>query len=464
MIEGEQFRRGHVHHRLGRYIRATMRSRDVPGAAVAIILPGEVDAVAGFGTGSVEYPSPVSGSTLFQVGSITKTVTATAVMRLCQDGVLDLDAPVRSYVRPFRLADAQAARTVTLRHLLTHTAGWEGDLAGDFGRGDDALATLVGAMSRLNQLTPPGSTWSYNNVGFSLAGRVIEVVTGEPFEKAIERLVLEPLGLSQSVLLPEDALGRPVAAGHVVGPRGARVAHPWAQTRASGPAGGFISSATDLLRYLRFHLGEGTWPSGQVLTKRSVCEMQSPQAVAGNFADSVGISWLLEEVGGERVVFHNGDTIIHQSLVALVPSRKFALAVVSNANTGAGLCDKVLDWTMAHYLGLRRRPPRFIALSRSQLTEYAGTYRSPLWDFHVVLEGDGLEVRVRRRAFLHPVQPRPPEAPSMRLSFIAEDAVRASGCSSRGTRGEFLRDNRGEVVWFRFLGRLARRQSGQGRG
>jgi CubicO group peptidase (beta-lactamase class C family) len=443
---------------LGRYVRARMRAWGVPGVAVAITAPGGMDVVAGFGTASVEDRSRVSGTTLFQVGSITKTVTATAIMRLREQSVLNLDVPIRNYLRTFELADPGAARTVTLRHLLTHTAGWEGDLPGDFGRGDDALANLVRSMSGLRQLTPPGSTWSYNNVGFCLAGRVVEAVTREPFETAVRRLVVAPLGLEHSFLFPEDALGRHVAAGHVVGPSGARVAHPWAGTRAGAPAGGLITTAEDLRRFLRFHLGAETSLMRRVLRLKSIREMQRPQAMIGDNEDAVGLSWLLEDVAGEHVLLHSGDTVIHQSLVALVPRRRFALAVLSNAHTGAALCRDVLEWALFHYLDLRHHPQEFVPVVRSRLPEYAGTYRSPLWDFHVTPYGNGLKVRVKRRAYLHPVEPRPPVAPPMRLSFVAQDAVVASDGTTRGTRGEFLRDAAGTIVWFRFYGRLAGRR------
>jgi hypothetical protein len=180
--------------------------------------------------------------------------------------------------------------------------------------------------------------------------------------------------------------------------------------------------------------------------------------MTGSNEDAVGLSWLLEEVAGERVVLHTGDTVIHHSLVALLPRREFALAVLSNAHTGAGLCRDVLEWALSRYLDLRHPPQQFLPVVRSRLAEYAGTYGSPLWDFHVTLDGNGLKVRVKRRAYLHPVEPRPPVAPPMRLSFVAQDAVVASNGTARGTPGEFLRDAAGTIVWFRFFGRLARRR------
>src|SRR5581483_4758846 len=120
-----------------------------------------------------------------------------------------LDKPVRSYLPTFRLAHEGAARVLTTRHLLTHTGGFVGDFFLDTGRGDDALARYVERMDGLAQLTWPGEVYSYSNAGFSLLGRLVEVLTGETFEAALRRLVLAPLGLlSGTVLFPEDAMAR----------------------------------------------------------------------------------------------------------------------------------------------------------------------------------------------------------------------------------------------------------------
>src|SRR5215510_1431676 len=178
-------------------IVAAMQRIQVPGVAVGIV-DGDAEHIAGFGVTSVDHPLPVDGDTLFQIGSTTKTVTGTVAMRLVEQGRLDLDAPIRTYLPELRLADEAAAAGVTLRHLFSHTAGWVGDYFDDLGNGDDALAKIVERMVELPQITPLGMIWSYNNAGFYLAGRVIEVVTGRTYEAAVQDLVLDPLGMNMS--------------------------------------------------------------------------------------------------------------------------------------------------------------------------------------------------------------------------------------------------------------------------
>ena len=159
-------------------VRASMEETQTPGVAVGLLHEGE-EHVAGFGVTSIENPLEVTPDTLFQIGSITKTFTGTAAMRLVERGELDLDAPVRTYLPELKLSDEDVAARVTMRHLLTHTGGWIGDYFDDLGSGDDALARMCESLAVLPQLTPLGEVWSYNNAGFYLAGRVIEVHRGQ---------------------------------------------------------------------------------------------------------------------------------------------------------------------------------------------------------------------------------------------------------------------------------------------
>ncbi len=207
--------------RLGEFVTQTMEEKDVPGVAVGILHQGET-ASAGFGVTSVENPLAVTAGTLFQIGSITKTFTGTAIMRLAEMGKLDLEATVRTYVPDFKVSDEAAASGATIRHLLTHMGGWVGDLFEDTGAGDDALANYVANMASLDQLAPLGTVWSYNNSGFSLAGYIIETVTGRSYQAALKELVLGPLDLNHSYFDPGDVMTHRFVVGHNAGDEGPR--------------------------------------------------------------------------------------------------------------------------------------------------------------------------------------------------------------------------------------------------
>ncbi len=205
--------------RLGALVAQLMDRKQVPGVALGIA-HGDETLTAGFGVTSIENPLPVTDTTLFQIGSITKTFVGTALMRLVERGTVDLDATVRTYIPDFQVTDEAAAERATVRHLLTHTGGWAGDFFHGTGDGLEALARYVADMAELPQLAPLGSHWSYNNAGFTVAGHILERVTGQPFEIALLELVLGPLGLEQTFLDPADAMTRRFAVGHQAGDAG----------------------------------------------------------------------------------------------------------------------------------------------------------------------------------------------------------------------------------------------------
>ena len=150
-----------------------MKEYGVPGVALGIVADGGTT-IRGLGVTNVEDPLPVTGHTVFPIASISKTFAATAMMRLVEQGKVDLKAPVRTYLPDFRVRDEAASRDVTVWHLLTHLGGWEGQVSGP-DRGSDTLKNFLTTITDLMQVAPPGKAWSYNNAGFSIAGRVIEV-------------------------------------------------------------------------------------------------------------------------------------------------------------------------------------------------------------------------------------------------------------------------------------------------
>lgn len=196
-------------------VEALMQRFRVPGVALGIYYQHR-EYVRGYGVANVNHPLRVDGDTLFRIGSTTKTFTGTAIMRLVEMGKIDLNAPVRTYLPALKLADESVAATVTVRQTLNHSAGWLGDDYVDYGRGDDALTKYVAAMVQLPQLTPVGQVLAYNNAAIDLAGRVVESVTGMPYEEAISKLVLAPLGLGRTGFFTDELIGYNITASHVV--------------------------------------------------------------------------------------------------------------------------------------------------------------------------------------------------------------------------------------------------------
>lgn len=440
-------------------VQQEMARQPIPGAVVGVLHEGRA-LVAAFGTTSVEHPLPVTEHTLFQVGSITKTFVATAVMRLAERGQIELDTPIRTYLPDLQLKDASVAARVTMRHLLTHTGGWVGDYFNDFGMGDDALARMVAALAGLPQLTPLGEIWSYNNAGFYLAGRVLEVVTGTAFERAIQELVLDPLDLKHSFFFPQDVITHRFVVGHEVVDKQPQVARPWAVGRAVHPAGGLVCTAADLLRYARFHMGDGTAPDGaRLLSPQSLAAMQTPLLPSTGVSEC-GLSWSIMTVDGVRMIGHGGGTKGQVSYLRIVPSRGFAVVVLTNSEEGDPLTYGTANWATKEYLGLALPEAVPLDLPEEALRPYVGRYDSAADALELVLRDGGLVLQVTNKGgFPTPDCPPLSAPPPVRAALYAEDRLVLVEEPFKGDRGEFLRSADGSIAWLRLGGRVHARQA-----
>jgi CubicO group peptidase (beta-lactamase class C family) len=440
------------------HLRQQMEQHHVPGLAVGV-WDGQDEYTAGLGLTSLDNPLPVTPETLFQVGSITKTFVATAVMRLVESGRLDLDAPVRTYLPGLRLADEAAAAGVTMRHLLSHTGGWLGDYFDDCGLGENALTQIVENMARLEQQTPLGSHFSYNNAGFYLAGRAIESITGCSFEDAMRELVFEPLGLPMAFFFAHDLITYRFATGHQVDGEEVSVARPWAVPRASGPAGGIVSNVPALLKYARFHLGDGKSEGGQqILSPASLALMQTPQVQAGDRLH-VGLSWFISGSDELKMINHGGGTKGQNAGLFVFPGRNLAMAALSNSDQGSIAIRSGLRKMMASWLGQTFPDPEPRVVEPETLQQYAGTYKGYLSSSQLSVEGSDLMLNViYHGGFPTPDSPPPPAPPAMRVGLYAPDKYVVLDHPFKDSKGEFLRSPEGQIQWMRLGLRLLKRQ------
>jgi len=446
-------------------VRELAEELQVPGVAVGVFHEGE-EQYAFHGVTSVENPLPVDEHTFFQFGSTGKTYTSVALLRLVEAGKLDLDATVRTYVPELTLRDPKAAERVTVLQLLNHTAGWDGDFFEDTGDGDDSLARFVERMATLQQLTPPGFIVSYNNASLSLAGRIIEKVTGSTYERAIKDLVLDPVGLNETLFFPNDIMSRRFVVGHRRETDGRiRVLRPWAMPRSGNAMGGLSASAPDQIRWARFHLDHGRNLEGtQVLASELIDRMQEPtvEMPGSALGDAIGISWLLSDIGGEKVVEHGGSTTGQYSGFKIVPARGFAVISLTNAEPNGTLFNhRVSAWALETYLGLVE--PELIPEARSAeaLAEYAGTYRTVAAVMTVTVERDHLLIdTVPTPEFIaqlgEDADYHEPPTPIGLLPGDGDRYVVPSG-PYEGSRGYFTRDGSGRISGLHDSGRYAPR-------
>jgi CubicO group peptidase (beta-lactamase class C family) len=331
-----------VHDLQGRLDEAREKA-GVVGASLAVLHQGQVTAAA---SGLLNKATGVAATpdSLFQIGSITKPYTATVVMQLVEQGLLDLDATVVSVLPHFRVAAAEAPRLITVRQLLTHTAGFDGDHFADHGRGDDVLARYTASCAQLAQTTPIGAVFSYNNAAYSIVGRIIEVVTGQVWDVAMRERLFTPLGLAHTATLPEDVLRFSAAIGHL-GPD-LQPAPQWGMTRSAGPAGLICSTASDAVAFARMHLEPSELLPASAVEAMRAAHVPIPGLPGGPLLEHEGLGWMLADAGGVTVVGHDGGTIGQTARLRLVPSAGVAVALLTNGGDFfaiAGLVDELLE-------------------------------------------------------------------------------------------------------------------------
>jgi CubicO group peptidase (beta-lactamase class C family) len=313
---------------------------------------------------------------------------------------------------------------------------------------------------------------SYNNAALSLAGRVIEKVTGSTFEQAIRDLLLDPLGLDHTYFFMNEIMTRRFAVGHRQLPDGTIVvSRPWALSRGGAPAGGMSANARDQLAWARFHLGDGTAADGTRLLSRELLDrMKQPTAEMKGSAlgDYVGISWLMRDVDGVRIVGHGGTTNGQYSNFTMVPERGFAYISMTNCGpNGAELNDRLEKWALEHYLDLVVKDPEPITLGDEALVQYTGRFETIAATVDITADSGRLLAKVAIKPEMLAVLREEvgdevtEEQPPIPLALLAGDGDRfvVPDGPGKGMTGYFSRGVEGGVDGVHMGGRLATRVS-----
>lgn len=446
-----------------------------PGASAAV---QREDAVSVGAAGFVNLKTKVEATpdSIFQIGSNTKVYNATLVMQLVDEGKLDLDQPVTEVLPEFKLADSEATAAMTVRRLLTHTSGIDGgDYIADFGRGEDAIARFVASLADFGLVHPVGRFHSYCNAATVVAGRVVEVLTGLTWIEALQKKILDPLGLAETVTLPEEAVKFRVSVGHVAADEGEEpsVASIWTLPFATAPAGSVINaSARDLCAFGQAHIRNGVGLNGErILSEASALAMRE-----GQFTDATdgtprqGIGWGLGKQGELDVALHGGGTIGQVSQFMIVPSENVSIAVLTNGPGGGAVIAGVLKEVLSR-LGVEAAAPAANDPQKSgsaekaepqaapdvDLTAYAGVYARNGMRTEVEVGDDGVLVAtVRHEGYLAQLPSQPP----LKLKAVSADrfaVLDKDGNPAGLARFEEL-DESGRPGYF-ILGRVARRVS-----
>lgn len=369
-------------YRLEQRIQQYVAAQKMVGLALAIVQGNDVTYARGFGVTSVEDGGlPVTPHTLFCIGSISKTLTATLVMRLVEQGKLNLDVPVVQYLPGFTFSDAELGKRVTLRHVLSHTTGLPSG-GKDFGpRDPDALRRFVwDELSRYEFIAEPGKVHLYSNTVIVLAGYLAEVVTSKYYEQLVQELIFAPLHMQRSTFDRTVAMTYPLALAHERGEDGTlRTKHRFTDNVSGNPAGFGISSTLDLAHFAIMHLNAGQFGDTRLLSPDSVVQMHTPYAHRYTFGaeSGYGLGLYTGMYKGVRQVRHGGLLESYNCFFTLFPDQRVGVILQCNYDDSSEIVDLV-ESIFDDLLDLPRGAVRAatVPADRSLWEQHLGTYLS----------------------------------------------------------------------------------------
>jgi CubicO group peptidase (beta-lactamase class C family) len=301
-----------------------------PGLALGIVQDGQIAHVQGFGFADSSGRT-VTPQTPFYIGSVTKSFTALAVMQLVEAGKIDLDAPVQTYLPWFELADKEASSMITVRHLLNLTSGISEKDGNRFWSSQEGLEETVRGLGSLPLTQPVGTTWQYGNINPSIAGLIVEVVSGQSYADYVTEHIFEPLDMRHSYASHAPALADGLAEGHTF-MFGRIFSDKEAMPLAYLPAGGLMASVEDLSHYMIAHLSEGYYGDTSVLSSQGIAELHAPSIPVAEGDHYYALGWNVNTVDGIPVLYHSGDTGNFHAVAFLMPDSNSGVIVLTNAS------------------------------------------------------------------------------------------------------------------------------------
>jgi CubicO group peptidase (beta-lactamase class C family) len=317
---------------------------NVPGVALALINDGRIVLEKGYGYRDLETQAPVTAATLFNIGSISKSFTALGIAQLVDQQQVDLDIPVIKYIPDLRLSDPKAAQAVTLQHLLSHTSGLPSDEQWP-PQVPPTRGGIVDEFASTPITSQPGTRFQYCSRCIVLAAYVLERITGQSWEAYTRAQIFEPLRMTTASFGPlglEQAPDRAQPYRHdaVLG----EVPVPWGRLQylePLGPAGGIDASVVDMARYALFQLDDGMLSGRRVVSAQMMAELHRPETAVGEDwtpaarAENLhyALGWFTADVHGEHLIFHNGANPGFRAAIALVPSSKTGVVILTNGES-----------------------------------------------------------------------------------------------------------------------------------
>ncbi|HEX2077296.1 MAG TPA: serine hydrolase domain-containing protein [Longimicrobium sp.] len=375
-----------------------MRTSGTPGVAVVVVRGDRVDFARGFGVADVETGAPMRTDLLAQIGSVTKPMTAALVLTLAHEGRLDAGVPVGRYVQGL----APRLAGIPLGRLLSQSSGLA-EMPGDDGtREESQLLAFARTLGDTIAMLPPGTSFSYSNLNFSLAGLAAQQAADTPFADLLDARLLQPLGMRRTTFRPMLAMTWPRAAGHAGRPgEAATVVRPLADDSRIWPAGYLFSSADEVARFMAALMNGGRVGGVQAIPAAVVDSMLRPRVHVPSMRDSLryGYGLFFDVQRGRENAWHAGTLRGYSAVMRFLPVERVGVVVIGNRD-GVRM-DRIAEAAIADALrasGIdldgpaQPEPGPAVALSRAEMARYTGRYAGR-FTAQVVARDGGLVLR-----------------------------------------------------------------------
>jgi len=355
---------------------AHLRDKHIAGATISIVVDDQPFFAKGYGYADVAAGTPVSADeTMFRIGSVSKLFTWTAVMQLSEQGKLDLDADINKYLVDFQIP-ATYPEPITLKHLLSHTPGFEDYVIGLFGRGPTEIPLgklLAGQIP--TRVRRPGELASYSNHGTAIAGYIVEQVSGMPWADYIEKNILEPLDMRHTTVRqpPLDQLPANLSKGYRWA--GGRYKEIPFEYVPAAPAGSMSASAGDMAHFLIAHLQNGAYGGKRILQEDTARKMRELLFTHDPHLEGMAYGFMRMNYAGEQIVEHGGDTVAFHSFFVALPERKAGFFVSYNTTTAGSARNTLLQALIdRYYVPNKLGPPQPTADFKARASHFPGQY------------------------------------------------------------------------------------------
>jgi D-alanyl-D-alanine carboxypeptidase len=421
------------------WIDSHLAYRGLPGMSIAIVHDQDIVWSKGFGYADLDKKTPATPGTVYRIASISKLFTAMSIMQLRDQGKLGLDDPVVKHLPWFKLKSPPAdSPPITIRHLLTHTAGLPRESAYPYWTDFKfpTRAQMIEALPNQEAVFPPETKWKYSNLGLALAGEIVAAVSGEPFDVYVQKHIFDPLEMKSSSVGVSDSNKGRLATGYGRRlPDGPRVVRPFTDAQGIAPAAGLASTVEDLARLAALQFRDGPAKGSQILKGTTLREMHRVHWLMPDWKSGRGLGFAIVHREEGDLVGHGGWVAGYQTAVYFRPADKIAVVAMINADDGhpyPGSPDSVVDRAFK-WVGpplAKATAPATADKARPEWQKYIGRYRSPWADSQVLIHNGKL-------VLINPTE-QDPSGGMATLVPVSAHKFRIDDGPLSGPHGEFL--------------------------